>query len=240
MVTNKNTVSVILPTYNEAGNIITLLESIKSSVPNNWDYEIIVIDDNSPDNTFKLVECYANKNEFVVPILRKRNRGFAKSIEEGIKKARNEYVVVMDSDLTHDPVDLTKFLNVANYYDFVIGSRFCAGGVMQDKTHYFISMVYNWVIRLILQTQIQDNLGGYWVAKKRDICSLPMTSIFYGYGDYFYRLIFYIQLNNFTIAELPSKYLQRGKGTSKSRWLNMFFGYTFGAIALRFRKYRNS
>lgn len=233
---NIKTASIILPTYNEVGNIIDLLESIVSSMPNNWTYEIIVIDDNSPDGTFNLVETYARNKKFIVPVLRTTDRGFAKSIEEGIKIASNEYIVVMDSDLTHDPADLYKFLNVANFFDIVIGSRFCAGGAMQDKTHYFISMIYNWILRLILQTQIQDNLGGYWVAKKKDICSLPMKLIFYGYGDYFYRLIYFIQKRGLTIAELPSEYLQRGKGVSKSRWVSMFFNYTFGAVMLKIRK----
>ncbi|TMI99061.1 MAG: glycosyltransferase family 2 protein [Bacillati bacterium ANGP1] len=105
-------VSVILPTYNEAGNIIDLVNAIIQQIPRDYDYEIIVVDDNSPDNTHGLVRETFQANPKVVPVLRTVDRGFAKSIREGIERAGGDRIVVMDTDFTHDPAEIPRLLHV--------------------------------------------------------------------------------------------------------------------------------
>ena len=95
----------------------------------------------------------------------------------------------MDTDFTHDPAEIPKLLHVGEVYDIVSGSRFCAGGSMQDTQHYLSSLAYNWMIRLVLRTQIQDNLGGYFTMRREKLRQLPLDLIFCGYGDYFFRLL---------------------------------------------------
>ena len=121
-------VSVILPTYNESGNIIDLVNAIIQQIPRDYDYEIIVVDDNSPDNTHGLVRETFQANPKVVPVLRTVDRGFAKSIREGIERAGGDRIVVMDTDFTHDPAEIPRLLHVGEVYDIVSGSRFCPGG----------------------------------------------------------------------------------------------------------------
>lgn len=226
-------VSVVLPTYNEAGNIAILIDRITRAIPATWDYEILVMDDNSPDGTHEIACRCAAKDPKVRAILRTGDRGFAKSIRDGIERASSPTIVVMDSDLTHDPADIPKLLHVGECFDFVSGSRFCAGGRMVDTTHYICSMIFNWGLRLLIGTQVQDNLGGYFAARRDVILSLPVDDIFYGYGEYYFRLLHFAQHAGYSIVELPSAYLLRGTGTSKSNWLRMIRTYSLAAIRLR-------
>ncbi|MDE2166814.1 MAG: glycosyltransferase [Alphaproteobacteria bacterium] len=227
--------SVILPTFNESLNIVTLITLIKAVIPPGWKAEILVVDDNSPDGTYDLVRRTFEDDGSVRPILRTTDRGFAKSIRCGITQAKFDRIIVMDSDLTHDPADIPRLLHVGMIFDLVSGSRFAAGGSMADIGHYVASMLYNWMLRLILRTQLQDNLGGYFSASRAKIMALPVDEIFFGYGEYYFRLLYFAQRAGYSVIEIPSKYLPRGRGTSKSTWVKMVTNYTCAAMRLRWR-----
>lgn len=226
-------VSIILPTYNEAGNIVELVERVIENIPLGWDYEIIVVDDNSPDQTYQVVQSAFEDNPAVIPVLRTADRGLAKAIRSGIEKALGDQVLVMDTDFTHDPAEIPQMLHVGEVYDIVSGSRFCAGGNMQDTGHYVASLVYNWFMRLILRTQVQDNLGGFFTIGKQNLESLPFDLIFFGYGDYFFRLLHYAQKRGMTLVEVPAQYRGRHKGKSKSNFVRLLFLYTRALLKLR-------
>jgi dolichol-phosphate mannosyltransferase len=233
-------VSVILPTYNESGNIVGLVNEICKHIPAPWDYEILVVDDNSPDGTYPLVRDTFAGNPKVKPILRTVDRGFAKSIRAGIEAAKGDKVIVMDTDFTHDPVEIPVLLHISECFDIVSGSRFCSGGQMQSVKHYLASFLYNLVIRLILRTQIQDNLGGFFVVERQKLMKLPFDAIFYGYGEYFFRLLFYAQREKMTVIEIPANYRSRDSGESKSSFFKMLFTYTGALLKLRFGDKRAS
>jgi dolichol-phosphate mannosyltransferase len=226
-------VSVILPTYNEAGNIAALVRAIKAHTPSTWQREILVVDDNSPDRTYEIVcEAFAGDPE-VKAVLRTADRGLAKSIRAGIDMSTGDRIVVMDTDFTHDPVEIPRLLHVGQIYDLVSGSRFCAGGRMQDTRHYLASLAYNWLMRIILRTQVQDNLGGYFTIDANKLRLLPLDRIFFGYGDYFFRLLHYAQKRGFSVVEIPARYEVRHAGISKSNFLKMLITYTGAMVRLR-------
>ena len=229
----KKTVSIILPTFNESKNIIQLIQLIIENVPNNFEYKIIIVDDNSPDKTFNLVKIFFKDNNNIIPILRIQDKGFAKSIKRGIDESESDFIIVLDSDFTHNPSEIAKLLYVAEKFDFVSASRFCAGGRMVDKTHYLCSLIFNWFLRILIRTQVQDNLGGFFATQKKIIDKLPYEKIFFGYGDYYFRLLHYIQENKFSVVEIPSIYLHRKNGSSKSNWVCMIFTYFIAAIRLK-------
>jgi dolichol-phosphate mannosyltransferase len=232
---NLSKVSIILPTYNEAGHIVELISKIISNIPLNWAYEVVVVDDNSPDGTYDVVRNAFCDNVSVVPISRTTDRGLAKSIRRGIEKATGDYVIVMDSDFTHDPKEIPRMLHVGAIYDIISGSRFCPGGSMQDTRHYIASLIYNWFIRLVVRTQIQDNLGGFFLIRKTMLSQLPYDEIFFGYGDYYFRLLHYAQGAGMSVVEIPARYNLRLTGASKSSFLRMFLSYTVAGIRLRCR-----
>jgi len=229
-------VSVILPTYNESGNIINLLQEIITIIPENYDYELIVVDDNSPDQTYQIVKDAFTQNPKVIPIKRTKDRGLGKSIRTGIERVTGDQIIVMDTDFTHDPVEIPRLLHVSQIYDIVIGSRFSPGGQMQNRMHYIASWLYNGLLRIVLRTQVQDNLGGFFIIHTSKLEELPYDLIFYGYGDYFFRLLHYAQRHNMTIVEIPANYTSRKQGYSKSNYLKMLFRYTNAMIALRLNR----
>ena len=229
--------SVILPTYNEKNNIISLIDKILELYPRKTKkYEILVVDDNSPDKTYDIVnETYKNIS-CIKCYKRIKNRGLGSSIEFGLKRATGKHLIVMDTDLTHDPLLIKKLLYVNKVYDLVSCSRYCCGGSMENKKHFLGSYVYNLILRIILKTQIQDNLGGFFAIKRNVLRNLPLKKIFFGYGDYFFRLLHFAQNKGFSIVEIPAYYKNRIDGLSKSKFFLMFFSYFLSAIKLRFIK----
>src|SRR5260221_2574690 len=226
-------VSIVLPTFNEAGNIVSLVRAILDAVPKAWEPEVIVVDDNSPDGTHAQAAKAFAGDARVVPILRTTDRGFAKSIRAGIERATGDKIVVMDTDFTHDPKELPKLLHVGQVYDMVSASRFCPGGAMQDIQHYLASLAFNWFLRVLLRTQVQDNLGGYFVLARNALDGLPFDRIFHGYGEYYFRLLHFVQQRGCSIVEIPAIYRVRTSGESKSTFMKMFFTYSFAALRLR-------
>jgi len=226
--------SIILPTYNERKNIVLLIDKILVILKSYKNYEIIVVDDNSEDYTYQICKKRFSKNKKIKVFLRKKNKSLGLSILFGINKSIGEKIIVMDTDFTHNPNLIPKLLKISNNIDMVIGSRFCSGGSMVDKKHYFYSLIYNFFLRIILRTQVQDNLGGYFCINKKTINKVIKKKIFYGYGDYFFRLIFFLKKKNISIIEIPTIYRLRHKGKSKSNFLNLFIKYSYETFKLRF------
>ena len=196
-------------------------------------FEILVIDDNSPDKTAIAVKQAFNKSKQVKVFIRKQ-RGLATAILFGLTKARGKYVAVMDTDYNHNPSVLISMYHYIKTYDLVIGSRYVAGGGMENKVRQLLSLVFNIYIRLLLNHNIHDNLSGFFMIKKALISRFKPEKIFYGFGDYFIRVIYYARGNKARIKEIPVYYRNRTYGISKSRFLKMFVTYSLTAVQLRF------
>ena len=228
-------ISIILPTYNEKDNIVKLVNSIKN-LKLNCSYEILIVDDNSPDGTYHVcLETFKNEKEIKI-ILRTNNRGLALSIREGIDQSSGNFVIVMDTDFTHEPSLIQKMISLKSNYDIISGSRYIEGGSMENQVHGKLSYYYNIMLKFILKTEINDNLGGYFLIKKELLNKLEFDKIFYGYGEYFFRLLFFSIKKKARIIEIPAIYKQRIYGRSKSNFLSMLFKYFFAAVKLRFIK----
>ena len=112
----ENQVSIIIPTFNESENICSLLKSIKEHLPR-INLEAIVVDDNSPDGTGKIVEEYVKSMKNIAGysisiIHRKDKEGLSSAILDGLKKSKGDIVVVMDSDLSHPQQIIQKMLHI--------------------------------------------------------------------------------------------------------------------------------
>jgi len=116
--------SVIMPVYNEEKTIITTLKRIKETKDNRIEYEIIVINDGSKDNTLQLLK--SNNNLYQHLIDSKQNFGKGYAVKKGLEIATGDYVIFQDGDLEYDPEDFSKFIDVIQKFetDAIIGSRF--------------------------------------------------------------------------------------------------------------------
>lgn len=240
-------VSIVLPTYNERDNICDLVDAICAELaPAGYRFEILVVDDSSPDGTAEVVrsryhlegdggpipKCHGGSLRLFV---RTQDKGLAASIRDGLILAQGQTLVVMDTDFNHDPAMIPQMVDLLRHYDLVIGSRFVMRGGMEDRLRYHFSQLYNVFIRALFQTQIQDNLSGFFAVRRERLFSLAplFGSIFYGYGDYFIRLLLVAWNSDWKILEVPVFYILRRHGASKTGFWSVFKQYTAAVLRLR-------
>ena len=232
--TTMQLLSLILPTYNEAVSVPRLLREIDTVlVAAGIRYEALVLDDGSPDGTAATVERDFRGNPAVRVVRRTGPRGLAFAIREGLEAATGDTLVVMDSDFNHDPQALPGLLQPLRSFDLVSGSRFAPGGGMYSSGRYAGSFAMNLFIRAVLRTQVQDNLSGYFAMRRADLSRLPADEIFFGYGDYYFRLLWHARRAGLRIVEVPVVYRSREGGSSKTPLLRTTWRYA--AAALHFR-----
>ncbi len=125
-------VSIVIPTYNEANNVRELLGELRSSLESAGikDFEIIVVDDDSPDGTWRVVEEISHTDHRIRLIRRIGVRGLGTAIVRGLQEARGDYVIVMDADFQHPPSLVPKLVETAVRFnaDVVVASRYSRGG----------------------------------------------------------------------------------------------------------------
>lgn len=227
-------VSVILPTYNERGNIVPLIQAIQIELAAaGLTCEVLVVDDNSPDGTSQAVEQAYAGDQTVRLFVRREEHGLATAILHGIRQARGEAVAVMDTDYNHDPKLLPRMVKLLEYYDIIIGSRFTMGGGMEETWRYVASFLFNFFIRLVLRTQVQDNLCGFFTIRREKLTCMDLDRIFQGYGEYFMHLLFLAWREGYDMLEIPAYYRARQYGQSKSRFFPMLYHYTLTALRVR-------
>jgi len=222
-------VSVVLPTYNESGNIARLIDAVREAVEWMSDLEIIVVDDDSPDGTAELAAKAAAN---VRVIVRKGARGLATAVRRGIEESAGDVVVVMDTDFNHQPEMIPQMVDFLRYYDLVTGSRFTVGGGMEERGRYRLSFIFNFFCRLALGTGLQDHLSGFFAVRRETLLQLDLDDIFDGYGDYFIRLLVEALARGSTVLEVPVYYPARVHGESKTKFLRTLVQYTRAVVRL--------
>lgn len=225
-------ISVILPTYNEKDNILPIIESIHWEL-GNYEHEILVVDDNSPDGTYRLVR--ERNYPYARAILRTENRGFANSIRCGLESAKGSIFVIMDSDFNHHPRYLPFMIQSLSYYSCVSASRFLYGGKMDSNARHILSWCFNIFVRLMTGGAVTDNLYGFIAIKRNIIEKCDYDKIFWGYGDYYIRLIHYLQKNKIKILQFPAVNRKRKKGQGNRRFLPLFWQYFSETVKFAYR-----
>ena len=138
--------SIIVAVFNEEKTIIEILKKIKDTQKNQFEYEVIVINDGSTDDTFQLLN--QNKNLYSKILNFKKNSGKGFAIKEGLKISSGEYIIFQDADLEYDPNDLNHFCNLYDKIDpdLIIGSRFRYREY--TRSHNFFNLLGNKFITL--------------------------------------------------------------------------------------------
>tara|TARA_Y100000294_G_scaffold177617_1_gene203863 strand:- start:995 stop:1702 length:708 start_codon:yes stop_codon:yes gene_type:complete len=226
--------SIILPCLNEYENLKYLITDLIKRLKNEK-YEILVIDDNSTDNTIPKLKKKFYKNKKIILIKRTKNPGLAFSIKTGINKCLGKNIIVMDSDFNHKPNDVIKLIKIHKQkkFELICGSRFAKGGSSNKFYRHILSLAYNYLIIFILNGKIIDNLSGFFLIKKKKLMLLNLNKIFYGYGDYYIRLLYYSQKFKFKYFEVGVKYGNRKHGHSKSNFIKMFINYFIETLKIK-------
>lgn len=246
-----STVSVVLPTLNEADNIVPLIDGIYASIPDV--HEVVVVDDDSSDGTGRIVREYASAHpdRLVRLELRTSDHGLTKSIAHGVRAATGDIVVWMDCDLSMPPEVIPQLLRgIAEGYDIACGSRFVRGGSFKRDTTgtqdsalaVALSRGMNYAIQLLLDHSFKDYTSGF-IAVRRDV--VQDLGLRGDYGEYFIDFIFRAIRAGYVILEVPYVCLPRLHGESKTgtnllQYLRRGRGYLGTAARLRLEAVRRS
>jgi dolichol-phosphate mannosyltransferase len=184
------------------------------------------MDDSSSDGTAEAIAATFSEDPAIHVIVRHQNAGLAYSIREGIERSTGAIILVMDTDFNHRPSDGVLLFEIAKHVDLAIGSRFIFGGGMSDRRRYYMSYLYNLFLRLVLGTRMDENLSGLFAIKRERMFQLDFDKIFWGYGDYFFRMLLLSQRKQFLHVELPVFYGERRGGASKTRLTGILARYT--------------
>jgi dolichol-phosphate mannosyltransferase len=212
-------VSIIIPTYNESQNILQVLKSIEEHIPGNMMAQAIVVDDNSPDGTAKIVEDYLQNvkkiaNYTIDVIHRKTKEGLSSAILKGIQYATGNTIVVMDSDLSHPPSLLPRMLDALKHpkCDIVVASRYVRGGSIDGWTmrRKLISKIATLIAKRGLGIKTKDPMSGFFAFKKQIIDGLKFDAI-----GYKMLLEILVKAKNVNVLEIPYTFTNRQLGASK-------------------------
>ncbi len=228
-------ISVVLPTYQEAATICALVDALRVVLVQQGEFEIVVVDDASPDGTADVVRA-AHPHDQRVRVLMRQARGLAGAVRTGCEAARGSVIVVMDSDFNHPPEQLPELLAALAAADLVVGSRYLPGGGMPgSRLRFLLSGLYNLALRRVLALPTRDALSGFFVFRASLLRLLPADAVFVGYGDYAIRLIQAVHRAGGRIREVPVRYGCRPAGESTTRWVHHFVTYTRTVMELRRR-----
>jgi|TARA_B100000959_G_scaffold283251_1_gene351669 dolichol-phosphate mannosyltransferase len=213
---NKKKILVFAATYNEAGNISELINSIFN---HNNNVHILFIDDNSPDNTSNIIEEFKKKFNRINLIIRKEKLGLDTAHKEAYNYAieKNfDYLITMDADLSHDPKEINNFINNLNDYPFVIGSRYIEGGKCEmTGLRLFLSYFGNKFIKFILKSKCSEFTTSYRGFNLKKLKNFNLNIVENVGYSFFMCVVFELERENFDIKEIPITFYERSSGISK-------------------------
>jgi dolichol-phosphate mannosyltransferase len=174
--------SVVVPTYNESGNLSEVIRRVSVALEG-VDWEVVFVDDDSPDGTASLAKQMAAQNPRVRCIHRLGRRGLASACIEGMLSSSARFVAVMDADLQHDPALLRRMYDelAGNQVDLVVASRYMQGGSVGDwdQQRLQISQFATRLASLIMPQPVSDPMSGYFALRREvfDHCAKNLSSL---------------------------------------------------------------
>lgn len=231
-----NSISVVIPSYNERENIVEAIHRIEGALGESL-FEIIVVDDNSPDKTWELVQ---NLQDPKVKLMRRMDKkGLASALADGTNAAEGKIISWLDCDLGIPPEDLLKLFEKLDEYEVAIGSRYLPGGLdNRPKWRAFLSKIFNIYTRMILGRHFWDWTSGFAAARKEAMRKVPLSET--GFGEYFIEWVYACTRANLKMVEVPYHYGLRKGGVSKTDgnlfvFMKLAVSYAWRVILVRLR-----
>lgn len=231
---------VIIPTYNEIENIENIIRAVFSL---ETDFHILIVDDNSPDETFKKVQKLQNELSGRLFLeIREKKSGLGRAYVHGFKWAlarKYDYIFEMDADFSHNPNDLERLYLACSEKnaDMAIGSRYVTGVnvVNWPLSRVLLSYFASVYVRIITGMKLHDTTAGFVCYKREVLESINLNKIrFVGYAfqiEMKYRAF----AKGFSLVEVPIIFTDRTKGESKMS-SGIIKEAVFGVISLRIKK----
>lgn len=247
----------MIPTFNEAENIKDLIsEILKIKINNNikdannindtnnindvkdiYDINVLVVDDDSPDGTWKIVKEIVSENKKVHLLHRTKNKGRGYSGRAGFKWAlENNYdaVIEMDADFSHHPRHIPDLLKGLENADMVLGSRMVSGGkdLRKEWARRNLTKLANLYIRLVLGIKVRDCNSGYRAYTRKALEKINVNKLFAEGPLTVQEILYRAKLAGLKIREVPIIFIEREKGESTLTLKKIWQGYS-GVVKLR-------
>lgn len=232
--------SIVLPAYNEEGSIEETLRTLYAKLQEEQiDHEIVVVNDNSKDNTLGLLTSIQETMPTLVVHTNHGPNGFGYAIRYGLERFQGDCVAIMMSDLSDDPADLVAFYRkmVAENLDCVFGSRFIRGGATYDypKHKYLINRFANTLIKILLGMSYNDSTNAFKLYKKTTIQGLkPFLSAHFNLTI---ELPLKAIIRGYSYGVLPNSWRNRKAGESNLKIKEMGSRYLFILLYVIIEKY---
>ncbi len=210
---------MIIPTYNEADNILKIIPLILENSDAENEYNILVVDDNSPDGTAKLVEDYNNPRVNILK--REKKSGLGTAYVAGFKYAIKENydcVFEMDADFSHDPKYLKEFIKkIDEGYDLVIGSRYIDGISVLNwpLRRLILSYLASVYTRTVTGLKVMDTTAGFMCYKVNSLKQINLDEVRSNGYSFQIEMKFKMYKKGFKIVEVPILFIDRREGESK-------------------------
>ncbi len=211
---------VVIPTYNELENLPVLLERLLA-LPID-DLHLLFVDDNSPDGTGKLVDSFtAQFPQKIFVIHRAGKKGLGSAYLQGFEQALKlgaDRIVQMDADFSHPPEKLVEFLQALQDVDLVIGSRYVAGGSLDESWPVWrkvLSGFGNFYARTLLHGQVHDMTAGYRMWRREALERMPLDRVRSNGYMFQVEMAYIAQLMGLRVKEIPIYFAERKFGKSK-------------------------
>ena len=214
---------IFTATYNEKDNINKLIENLNKL---KVDLDILVVDDNSPDKTWEVLQELEKKTQNLKVIIRNNKLGLDTAHKLAFEYAKNnnyKNFISMDADLSHDPSEIPKIINYLDEFPFVIGSRYSLGGKCEmSGFRLLLSFVGNKVFKYFLKincSEFTSSFRGFNLIKLKDFDFNLINSKGY---SFFMETIYRINKLNYEIKEIPIIFRNRTQGKSKIPKIEIF------------------
>jgi len=209
---------VFTATYNEINNISFFLKKIYFH--NNFKFDLLIIDDNSPDRTWYYVNQYKKKNKKKIYLIKRKTK---MGLDTAHKRAYNfalknkyDFLITMDADLSHEPNEIKNFLKYLNKYAFVIGSRFIKNGGIEDTgLRFFLSYSANKLAKFLFKFNHNEFTTSYRGFNLKLLQNFNLNEIKSSGYTFFMETVFQILLKKYTVKEIPIFFRFRKKDVSK-------------------------
>ncbi|MCF7793639.1 MAG: polyprenol monophosphomannose synthase [Candidatus Cloacimonetes bacterium] len=208
---------VIIPTYNEAENISSIISEVLRQDKN---LQVLIVDDNSPDGTGKIVKALMKSNDRIHILEREEKKGLGPAYVAGFKYAieqKYDYIFEMDADFSHDPAELPVMLEEIKQNDLVIGSRYIEGinVVNWPMRRLLLSFFAAHYVQFVTGLPVKDPTGGFKCFRREVLEKIDLDSILSDGYSFQVEMNFRTWKQGFKIKEIPIVFTDRRSGQSK-------------------------
>lgn len=218
---NEAKIMVVIPTYNEASNLPTLIGELLALVA--LDLEVLIVDDNSPDGTGQVAGDLAERYPDRVHVLHRPGKlglgtayvtGFGYALEHG-----SDLIIQMDADFSHSPAYIPQFVDAIEGYDVVVGSRYVSGGSLDERWSWWRYLLSWWAnsiyTRLILGVNIRDTTAGFKCWRRATLEGIGLDRVRSNGYVFQVEMAYLTEKLGFRFLEIPIHFEDRRIGQSK-------------------------